>query len=47
VVGAGNAGVFNNLSARPDGQAAPQRDEGDFVPETEQKEGPPVSKGLA
>lgn len=40
VVGAGNTGVFANLSARPD--SSHQTDEsGDFVPETEQKEGPP------
>ena len=44
VVGAGNAGVFNNLSARPDGEAPERRQDGpEYVPEDEQKDGPPVS----
>lgn len=39
VVGATNAGVFSNLSARPDNTQPADGD--NYVPETEQKEGPP------
>ena len=39
VVGSGNAGVFNNLSARPDNEVT--HDGADYVPEDEQKDGPP------
>ncbi|WVW82686.1 hypothetical protein I302_104697 [Kwoniella bestiolae CBS 10118] len=42
IIGAGSSGVFGNLAARPDTSAQEGgRDEGDYVPEDEQKEGPP------
>ena len=43
VVGAGQTGVFTNLSARPAAGAGRERDGPEYVPEDEQKEGPPVS----
>jgi hypothetical protein len=43
VIGAGQTGVFANLSARPDNGASPEvADHPDYVPEIEQKDGPPV-----
>ncbi|WWD09755.1 hypothetical protein V865_007883 [Kwoniella europaea PYCC6329] len=42
IIGAGSSGVFGNLAARPDTtNQNGNRDEGDYVPEDEQKEGPP------
>ena len=47
-MGAGNTGVFTNLSARPDNQQPEvNRDGPEFVPEDEQKEGPPVGHSSA
>ena len=45
VLGAGNSGIFGNLAARPDGRPRGNGEEDgvDYVPETEQKDGPPVS----
>ncbi|WWD16265.1 hypothetical protein CI109_100691 [Kwoniella shandongensis] len=42
VIGGGTSGVFGNLAARPDGQhAGPDGDGPEYVPEDEQKDGPP------
>lgn len=44
VVGAGNSGIFRNLAARPaPGAGEGRRDGPEYVPEDEQKDGPPVS----
>lgn len=44
IIGATNQGVFANLSARPENEGARRDREGvDYVPEDEQKDGPPVS----
>ncbi|KAK8869474.1 hypothetical protein IAR55_000038 [Kwoniella newhampshirensis] len=42
VIGGGTSGVFGNLAARPEGHhAAPEGDGPEYVPEDEQKDGPP------
>ena len=47
MIGAGQTGIFSNLSARPDNAAPENRtDNSDYVPEIEQKEGPPVRDDL-
>lgn len=44
VIGAGNSGIFTNLSARPTTGPGEQRQDGpEYAPEDEQKDGPPVS----
>ena len=44
VIGAGNSGIFTNLSARPTSGPGEQRQDGpEYAPEDEQKDGPPVS----
>jgi hypothetical protein len=45
VLGAGQSGVFGNLAARPEGGVlAVQTEGGDYVPELESKDAPPVSQ---
>ncbi|ORY30038.1 hypothetical protein BCR39DRAFT_445814, partial [Naematelia encephala] len=41
VVGGGQSGVFTNLAARPGGEQETRRDGPEYVPEDEQKDGPP------